>query len=155
MNLLRARIASFIAPMVQANSLFSLSGLISFRPSANPPNSQLASSRNRHLTKKPTKICRLFLERVTRLELAISSLGRKHSTTELHPHIFSNLSLTWKYLFVKMFILNRVFFFFIKLIKRSLRWDFSLLAEDETRTRNNLLGRQALYHWVTSATLSF
>ena len=27
-------------------------------------------------------------QRVTRLELAISSLGRKHSTTELHPRAY-------------------------------------------------------------------
>ena len=42
----------------------------------------------------------------------------------------------------------------LKLIKRSPFQDFSLLAGDEARTRDILLGKEAFYHWITPAFLS-
>ena len=71
------------------------------RPSGNPPNCAIGYFLPLSQSiKKPHLWWSFFMERETRLELATSSLARKHSTTELPPHFFCCI-----------FIIHEQFFF--------------------------------------------
>ena len=56
--------------------------------------------------KKPHRWWSFFMERETRLELATSSLARKHSTTELPPHFFAVFLLYMSNFFLQVFFLR-------------------------------------------------
>lgn len=61
--------------------------------------------------KKSLNIRLFFMERETRLELATSSLARRHSTTELPPHRVTSL------LYMDNFFLQVFFYLFLNIFK--------------------------------------
>ena len=74
------------------------------RPSGNPPNCAIGECLPLSLSiKKPHLWWSFFMERETRLELATSSLARKHSTTELPPHFFAVFLLYMSNFFLQVF----------------------------------------------------
>ncbi len=65
---------------------------------------------NTHKIKDKSLKLLSFMERETRLELATSSLARKHSTTELPPH-WVLFYYTWTIFFCKCFFSFFINFF--------------------------------------------
>ena len=75
------------------------------RPSGNPPNSAIGDFLPLSQSIKKLHLWwSFFMERETRLELATSSLARRHSTTELPPHLMLYLYYTWANFFCKYFL---------------------------------------------------
>ena len=80
--------------------------LRSCHPFANPPNCAIGEFLPLSLSiKKPHLWWSFFMERETRLELATSSLARRHSTTELPPHRVTSLVLHKQFFFASVFLL--------------------------------------------------
>ena len=80
--------------------------LRSCHPYANPPNCAIGEFLPLSLSiKKPHLWWSFFMERETRLELATSSLARKHSTTELPPHRVTSLVLHKHFFFASVFFI--------------------------------------------------
>ena len=80
--------------------------LRSRHPSANPPNFANGEFSPLSLSiKKPHLWWSFFMERETRLELATSSLARRHSTTELPPHRVTLLVLHKQFFFASVFFI--------------------------------------------------
>ena len=78
--------------------------LRSCHPFANPPNCAIGEFLPLSLSiKKPHLWWSFFMERETRLELATSSLARRHSTTELPPHRVTSLVLHKQFFFASVF----------------------------------------------------
>ncbi len=101
----------YASGIVGSNS--SLFGLVrtfcpQLRPSANPLKLAKAISRSFIPHKKPPdKSPTVFYQRTTRLELATSTLGRLHSTTELHPQDIYKFTINAKN--YQVFFINTLF----------------------------------------------